>query len=54
MPRSTLYHARLYGIVDLGYAAPASLIRVTAEMIEGGVDVIQLRAKGHSTDEVAK
>ena len=54
MPRSTLYHARLYGIVDLGYAAPASLIRVTAEMIEGGVDVIQLRAKGHSTDEMAK
>jgi len=54
MPRSTLFNARLYGIVDLGYVAPASLIRVTAEMIEGGVDVIQLRAKGHSTDEVTK
>jgi thiamine-phosphate pyrophosphorylase len=54
MPRSTLFHARLYGIVDLGYASAASLIRVTAEMIEGGIDVIQLRAKGHSTDEVEK
>jgi len=54
MPRSTLLHARLYGIVDLGYAAPSSLIRVTVEMIEGGIDVIQLRAKGHSEDEVRR
>lgn len=54
MPRSTLLHARLYGIVDLGYAAPSSLIRVTAEMIEGGIDAIQLRAKGHSGDEVRR
>lgn len=52
MPRSTLLSAKLYGIVDLGYAAPSALIRVTAEMIEGGIDVIQLRAKGHSEDEV--
>ncbi len=54
MRRSTLIHARLYGIVDLGYAVPTALIRVTAEMIEGGIDVIQLRAKGHSADEVEK
>lgn len=54
MPRSSLSHARLYGIVDLGYVVPTSLIRVTAEMIEGGIDVIQLRAKGHSTDEVKR
>jgi thiamine-phosphate pyrophosphorylase len=52
MPRRTLLSAKLYGIVDLGYAAPSALIRVTAEMIEGGIDVIQLRAKGHSEDEV--
>jgi thiamine-phosphate pyrophosphorylase len=54
MPRSTLFHARLYGIVDLGYAAPAALIRVTAEMIEGGIDVIQLRAKEYAADEVER
>lgn len=54
MARSTLFHARLYGIVDLGYVAPTSLVRVTAEMIEGGIDVIQLRAKGHSADEIKK
>ena len=54
MPRSTLFHAKLYGIVDLSYAAPSALIRVTAEMIEGGIDVIQLRAKGQTADEVEK
>ena len=37
MARSTLLSAKLYGIVDLGYAAPSALIRVTAEMIEGGI-----------------
>lgn len=52
MPRSTLFSAKLYGIVDLGYAAPSALIRVTAEMIEGGIDVIQLRAKGHAEAEI--
>lgn len=54
MPRSTLFSAKLYGIVDLGYAAPSALIRVTAEMIEGGIDVIQLRAKGFPPDEIRR
>jgi len=52
MQRSILFSAKLYGIVDLGYAAPSALVRVTAEMIEGGIDVIQLRAKGRSEGEV--
>ncbi len=52
MHRSTLSRAKLYGIVDLGYAAPSSLTRITGEMIEGGIDVIQLRAKGHAEGEV--
>lgn len=54
MPRTTLLHAKLYGIVDLGYAAPSSLVRVTAEMVEGGIDVVQLRAKGHAPDEIER
>ena len=37
MARSTLFPARLYGIVDLGYAAPDDLARVTREMIAGGI-----------------
>lgn len=52
MPRETLLAARLYGIVDLGYAAPADLSRMTAEMLRGGIDVIQLRAKGHAPEEI--
>ena len=42
----TLAEARLYGIVDLGYV-PAEGAPVAAELLlEGGVDVLQLRAKG--------
>jgi len=52
MNRSSLSQARLYGIVDLGYVDPGDLVRVTAQMIAGGVDVIQFRAKGRSSDEV--
>lgn len=52
MARTTLFPARLYGIVDLGYAKPDDLSRVTREMIAGGVDVIQLRAKGHSEADI--
>lgn len=39
--------ARLYGILDLGYVAEAELERVAGQMCEGGVDLLQLRAKGH-------
>ncbi len=52
MSRSRLQNAKLYGIVDLGYVIARDLIRVTAEMLEGGIDVIQLRAKGHAEQEV--
>lgn len=52
MPRSALLHAKLYGIVDLGYVAPSDLLGVAAEMIEGGVDLLQLRAKGHGLDSI--
>jgi thiamine-phosphate pyrophosphorylase len=44
--------ALLYGILDLGYVEPCDLERVTADLIEGGVDVLQLRAKGHDEEEV--
>ena len=37
--------ARLYGILDLGYVAVVDAERVTEQMLEGGVDVLQLRAK---------
>jgi thiamine-phosphate pyrophosphorylase len=48
-----MMEARLYGIVDLGYVRESDLIHVAAQMIEGGVDLIQLRGKGKSLDELA-
>ncbi len=47
----SLSAARLYGILDMGYVAPADAERVGAELCAGGVDVLQLRAKGW--DELA-
>ncbi len=49
--RARLADARLYGILDLGYAAADALERIAAQLCEGGVDIVQLRAKGH--DECA-
>jgi thiamine-phosphate pyrophosphorylase len=40
-----LTDCRLYGILDLNYVAEHDVERVVVSMIEGGVDVIQLRAK---------
>jgi len=46
--------ARLYGIIDLGYVEAADVARIAEQMIEGGVDLIQLRGKGRSIDELAR
>ena len=35
----------LYGIVDLGYVAPDQVAMVTARLLQGGIDILQLRAK---------
>ncbi len=45
--------ARLYGIVDLGYVAAADAVAAAGELIAGGVDIIQLRAKGAPLDLVS-
>jgi thiamine-phosphate pyrophosphorylase len=49
----TLYECRLYGIVDLGYIEESEAACVVEQMIEGSVDLIQLRGKGKSLDELA-
>ena len=36
----------LYGIVDLGYVNAGAAPALTRQMLEGGVDLVQLRAKG--------
>jgi thiamine-phosphate pyrophosphorylase len=47
-----LREARLYGIVDLGYVSTCELVGMTRLLCEGGVDLLQLRAKAHSAGEI--
>lgn len=47
-----LAEARLYGILDLGYVAAASLERVAEQLCASGVDLLQLRAKSATDLEV--
>lgn len=44
--------ALLYGILDLGYVSTDQLERVTNQLLEGGVDAIQFRAKGLDEEEI--
>ena len=44
--------ALLYGILDLGYVQPGQVESVTEAMLAGGVDALQLRAKGFVEEEV--
>ena len=47
-----LTDCRLYGILDLNYVVPSDADRVAAAMIEGDVDLIQLRAKESPVAEI--
>jgi thiamine-phosphate pyrophosphorylase len=44
----------LYGICDLGYVEKGDLLRVAESMIQGGVDLIQLRAKQATLDDLTQ
>lgn len=48
-----LSECRLYGIIDLGYVQAFDVTHVAEQMIEGGVDLIQLRGKVKLLDELA-
>ena len=49
----TLAEARLYGIVDLGYVEAEGAPVAAELLLEGGVDVLQLRAKGAERSIIA-
>lgn len=49
---SVLSECRLYGIIDLGYVEACNTSRTAEQMIEGGVDLIQLRGKNKFLDEL--
>ena len=45
---------RLYGIVDLGYTPEYQLIHVTKKLLEGGLGILQLRAKNHAPEHIER
>lgn len=45
--KNKLNDARLYGILDAGYVAESDLESVAEALLRGGVDLLQLRAKGY-------
>lgn len=49
---SVLSECRLYGIIDLSYVEARDTARIAAQIIEGGVDLIQLRGKNKSISEL--
>jgi thiamine-phosphate pyrophosphorylase len=48
----SLHGCHLYGIIDLGYVEESNAVRAAEAMIKGGVDLIQLRGKKQSIDEL--
>ena len=50
---SALADARLYGIVDLGYVTAGRAPEAAERLLEGGVDILQLRAKDAPKSVVA-
>jgi thiamine-phosphate pyrophosphorylase len=48
----TLSECNLYGILDLGYVNPENVVPMTRALLEGGVDILQLRAKHFAPREV--
>jgi thiamine-phosphate pyrophosphorylase len=44
----------LYGIVDLGYVAPDDVATITARLLQGGVDILQLRGKDHPKSKIIR
>jgi thiamine-phosphate pyrophosphorylase len=50
--KGNLSECRLYGILDLSYVDDADTVAVAKAMIKGGVDLIQLRGKERTIDEL--
>ncbi|MBB5352538.1 thiamine-phosphate pyrophosphorylase [Haloferula luteola] len=50
--KPSLASARLYAILDLGYVSEPKLEEVARELLEGGADLLQLRAKGYGESDI--
>jgi thiamine-phosphate pyrophosphorylase len=51
---SLLHECRLYGIIDFGYVKTSDAARIVEQMIDGGVDLIQVRGKNKSIGELVR
>lgn len=49
-----LRQARLYGIVDLGVLGAGDPVKAAEQMVAGGVDLLQLRAKGREPESLER
>ncbi len=50
--RERLAAARLYAILDLGYVDGARIEERAGDLLAGGADLLQLRAKGHDREDI--
>ncbi|MEY2493459.1 MAG: thiamine-phosphate pyrophosphorylase, partial [Verrucomicrobiota bacterium] len=50
----TLADARLYAIIDLHYVSDEESAQALQELIDGGIDVVQLRGKNRTIDELSR
>ena len=54
MSPADLSRCRLYGIIDLGYVESSAIADIAKALIDGGVDLLQLRAKDRSISQIAE
>ena len=54
MTAADLSSSRLYGILDLSYVEIGDSAKMAEAMIAGGVDLIQLRAKGYASAQIGE
>ncbi|MDO4410236.1 MAG: thiamine phosphate synthase [Akkermansia sp.] len=47
-----LKNCHLYGILDLGYTPQENIIPVTLALLDGGIGILQLRAKHHTPEQI--
>jgi thiamine-phosphate pyrophosphorylase len=52
MPSGDLFRCRLYGFVDTAYLAGRKAEDVARMLVEGGADIIQLRAKKEAREQI--
>ncbi len=51
-PSDLMHHALLYAILDLRYITPARAAETGVNLLAGGADLVQLRAKGRELAEI--